>query len=230
MLCLLQLTFPMQLNLPNSSLKWVLVRFALKGDNQRNIRYQPIEAHVTIVRLLDHIDEESYHIDACGSHALNACRPQTPECLQGTTVTIAGYMQLTHRYLHPTNSRFAPVLNQAIGTPSQITIITSLTNITILSLLLYPIHLSGDHLKANASAELRMPFSVRVTMQNRLGWQLPFLQGRGICCPLCLHSRVTIGVWINRNNNTKNRMGVIHRYFIVFICLLDCNQISWLKI
>jgi len=80
----------MQLNLPNSSLKWVLVRFALKGDNQRNIRHQPIEAHVTIVRLLDHIDEESYHVDACGSHALNACRPQTPECLQGTTVTLAG--------------------------------------------------------------------------------------------------------------------------------------------
>jgi len=55
----------MQLNLPNSSLKWVLVRFALKGDNQHNIRHQPIEGV------------------ACTVHA--------SECMQGTTVTLAGY-------------------------------------------------------------------------------------------------------------------------------------------
>ena len=149
-------------------------------------------------------------------------------CLQGASVTLAGYKQLTHRYLHPARthrySRFAPVLYQAIGTPPQMNIITSLTFTTTLCLLLYPIHLPGDDLKASLWSR------VSVTTHNRTVRQLPILQARGICCPLCLHSRVTQGVVIDRNNDTKNRPCVILHYFIVFICRLDCNQISWLKI
>ena len=149
-------------------------------------------------------------------------------CLQGTTVTYAGYKQLTNSCLHVARthrySRFAPVLYQTIGTPPQMNIITSHTNTTTLCLLLYPIHLPRDHLKASLWSR------VSVTTHNRLVWQLPILQARGICCPLCLHIRVTQGVVIDRNNDTENRPCVIHHCFIVFICLLDCNQISWLKI
>ena len=178
------------------------------------------------------------HCVVCCIQVGNTCATQGAwTCLQGTrawtylqgaSVTLASRKQLTHRYLHAAYthrySRFAPVLYQTIGTPYQINIITSQPFIITLCLRLYPIHLPRDHLKACLCSRVSIP------TQNCIGWQLPFVQGRGVCCPLCLHNRVTLGVVIDRNNDTENRPCVIHRYFIIFVCLLDCNQISWLKI
>ena len=161
----------------------------------------------------------------------HACAMQGPwsldmlaGCKRNTCGLHATHTQILAPHKYSQYSRFAPVLYQAIGTPPQMNIITSHTIITTLCLLLYPIHLPRDHLKASLWSR------VSVTTHNRSVWQLPILQARGICCPLCLHSRVTQGVVIDRDNDTENRSCVILCYFIVFICRLDCNQISWLKI
>ena len=50
---------PIQPKVPYSTLKWVLVRFALRGDKEHNIKHQPIEAYVTNPRHSDPIDAPS---------------------------------------------------------------------------------------------------------------------------------------------------------------------------